>query len=62
MMADLENNMNLRKNGLTFKIKVIHQDQVTGNRFSEILDIEIVRIDTKIESKASIKPDISKGI
>ena len=47
-MTDLENNINL-KSGLTLEIKVKHQGQVTGNRFSEILDLEYVRFDTKIE-------------
>ena len=46
-MTDLENNINLQKSGLTLKIKVKHQGQVTGNRFSEILDLEYVRFDTK---------------
>ena len=49
-MTDLENNINLTKSGLTLKIKVKHQGQVTKkNRFSEILDLEYVRFDTKIE-------------
>ena len=48
-MTDLENNMNLKKRGLTMKIKVKHQGQVTGNRFYEILDLEYVRFETKIE-------------
>ena len=49
MMTDLENNINLKKSGLTLKIEVKHQGQVTKNRFSEILDLEYVRFDTKIE-------------
>ena len=49
IMTDLENNINLQQSGLTLKIKVKHQGQVTGNRFSEILDLEYVRFDTKIE-------------
>ena len=60
MMVDLENNTNLKKIGLTLKIKVNHQGQVTENRFFEILDIENVRIDTKIEPIAGIQPEISK--
>ena len=62
MMTDLENNINFKKNGLTLKIKVKHQGQVTENRFSEILDLEHVRFDTKIESIAGIQPEISKVI
>ena len=62
MMVDLENNTILKKIGLTLKIKVNHQDQVTENGFSEILDIENVRIDTKLESIAGIQPEISKVI
>ena len=61
-MVDLENDTNLEKVGLTLETKVKHQGQVTENRFSEILDIENVRIDTKIESIASIQPEISKVI
>ena len=48
-MTNLENDINLKKSGLTLKIKVKHQGQVTKNRFSEILDLEYVRFDTKIE-------------
>ena len=48
-MTDLENNINLKKSGLTLKIKVKNQGQVTENGFSEILDLEYVRFDTKIE-------------
>ena len=62
MTDDLEHNINFKKNGLTLKIKVNHQSQVTDFEFSEILDIENVRIDTKIESKACIQPEISKVI
>ena len=62
MMVDLENNINLKKIGLTLKIKVNNQGQVTENGFFEILDIENVRIDTKIESIACIQPEISKVI
>ena len=39
-MNDLENNINLKKSGLTLKNKVKHQSQVTENRFFEILDLE----------------------
>ena len=42
--------MNLKKRGLRLKIKVKHQGQVPENGFSEILDLEYVRFDTKIES------------
>ena len=59
-MNDLENNLYLKKSGLTLKIKVKHQGQVTKNGFSEILDLEYVRFDTKIESIAGIQPEISK--
>ena len=45
-MTDLENNINLKKSGLTLKIKVKHQGQVPENEFSEILDLEYVRFDT----------------
>ena len=62
MRVDLENDTNSEKVGLTLKIKVKHQSYVTENRFSEILDIENVKIDTKIESIASIQPEISKVI
>ena len=44
------------------KIKVNHQGQVTELRFSEILDIENVRIDTKIESISCIQPEINKAM
>ena len=47
---------------MTLKIKVNHQGYVIENRFSEIPDFENVRIDTKIESIASIMPEISKVI
>ena len=50
MMADFENNITLETNSLTLKIKVNYQGQVTDHGFSEILEIENVRIDTKIES------------
>ena len=62
MMTDLENNINFEKIGLTLKIKVNHQGQVTDFGFSEILNIVNVRIDTKIESIACIQPEISKVI
>ena len=61
MMADLENN-NFKKYGLTLKIKVNHQGPVADFGFFEILDIENVRIDTKIESIVGIQPEISKVI
>ena len=63
MMTDLENNINSKKSSLTLKIKVKHQGQVPEiNEFSEILDLEYVRFDTKIESIAGIQPEISKVI
>ena len=62
MMADLEHDINLKEIGLTLKIKVINQGQVTRNGFSEIIDIENVRIDTEIESIAGIQPEIRKVI
>ena len=62
MMIDLENDAYLKKIGLTLKIKVNYRDKVILNRFSEIPDFENVRIDTKIESIASIMPEISKVI
>ena len=61
-MTDLENNINLKKSGLTLEIKVKHQGQVPENGFSEILDLEYVRFDTIIESIAGIQPEISKVI
>ena len=62
MMADLENNNNFKKYGLTLKINVNHQGQVADFGFFEIFDIENVRIDTKIESIVGIQPEISKVI
>ena len=50
MIADLENNINFEKIRLTLKIMVNHQGQATELGFSEILDNENVRIDTKIQS------------
>ena len=61
-MIDLENDKNLKKIGLTLEIKVNHQGQRIENIFSEISDFENVRIDTKIESIASILPEINKVI
>ena len=61
-MTDLENNINLKKSGLTLKIKVKHQGQVPENGFSEIPDLEYVRFDTKIRSIAGIQPEMSKVI
>ena len=49
MMVDLENDKNFKRIGLILKIKVNRQGQVTELGFSEFLDIENVRIDTKIE-------------
>ena len=39
-MVDLENNVNFKRIGLTLKIKVNRQGQVTELGFSEFLDIE----------------------
>ena len=61
-MVDLENNKNFKRIGLTLKIKVNRQDQVTELGFSEFLDFENVRIDTKIESIECTQPEISKVI
>ena len=47
---------------LTFIFKVNHQGLVTDSRFSEILDLANVRIDTKIKSVACIQPEIRKVI
>ena len=62
MMIDLENDANLKNIVLTLEIKVNHQGEVIENGFSEIPDFENVRIDTKIESVASIMPEVSKDI
>ena len=62
MMVDFEIIINLRKIGLTLKIKVNHQGQVPENGFSAIPDFKNVRINTKIESIASIQQEISKVI
>ena len=62
MMVDLENNIHFKRIGLTLKIKVNRQGQVTELGFSEFLDIENVRIDTKIGSIACTQPEISKVI
>ena len=47
---------------LTLIFKVNHQGQVTDFGFSEILDFENVRIDTKIKSAACIQPELRKVI
>ena len=47
---------------LTFIFKVNYQGQVTDFRFSEILDIVNVRINTKIKSAACIQPELRKVI
>ena len=57
MMVDLANDTNLKKKWF---VKDNHQGQVIEKGFSEILDIENVRIDTKIESIFSIQPEMSK--
>ena len=61
MMADLEI-ISLKKS-LTLIFKVNHQGQVIDLGFYEILDINNVRIDTKIESSiTSLQPEISMVI
>ena len=62
MTADLENNKQFGKGGLTLKIKVNRQGQVNTFGFIEIPGIANVRIDTKIESIACILPEISKVV
>ena len=62
MMADFENDINLKRIGLILKIKIYRQGQVTELGFCEFLDIENVRIDTKIESIACTQQEISKVI
>ena len=47
---------------LTFIFKVNHQGQVTDFKFSEILDLANVRIDTKIKYVACIQPEMRKVI
>ena len=47
---------------LTFIFKVNHQGQVTDFGFSEILDLENVRIDTKVKSASCIQPELMKVI
>ena len=47
---------------LTFIFKVNHQSQVTDFKFSEIHDIEYVRIDSKIKSAACMQPELRKVI
>ena len=47
---------------LTFIFKVNHQGQLIDFRFSEILDIVNVRIDTKIKSAACMQPELRKVI
>ena len=47
---------------LTLIFKVSHQGQVTDFGLSEILDLENVRIDTKIKSAACIQPELRKVI
>ena len=44
------------KKCLTEIFKVKHQDQVIDFGFSEILDLENVRIDTKVKSASCIQP------
>ena len=61
-MTELEIDINLKQISLTLKIKVNHLGHVTENEMSEILDLENVRIATKIESIAGIQPKISKVI
>ena len=45
---------------LTFKVKL--QGQVVDFVFYEILDVEKVRIDTKIKSVSCIQPELKKVI
>ena len=45
---------------LTSIFKVNHQGQVTDFGFSEILDFENVRIDTKIDFVSCLQPEIRK--
>ena len=45
---------------LTSIFKVNYQGQVTYFGFSEIFDLAVVRIDTKIKSVACIQPEIWK--
>ena len=47
---------------LTLIFKVNHQGQGTDFGFSEIIDFENVRIDTKIKSAACIQPELRKVI
>ena len=47
---------------LTLTFKINHQGEVTDFGFSEILDFENVRIDTKIKSAACIQPELRKVI
>ena len=42
MMADLENYINLKEIGLTFKIKINHQGQVTRNVFLRSLTLRML--------------------
>jgi hypothetical protein len=44
------------------KIEVNHQGQVTKNGYSEIIDLENVRIDTNIKSIAGIHSEMSRVI
>ena len=46
----------------TYIFKVKHQGQVTDFEFSEILDLENVRFDTKVESASCIQPELMKVI
>ena len=43
---------------LTFIFMVNHQGQMTHSKFSEILDIVDVRIDTKIQSTSCTQPEL----
>ena len=61
-MADLENNINFKRIGLTLKIKVNRQGQVTNFGLIVIPGIANARIDTQVESIACILPEISKVI
>ena len=47
---------------LTFIFKVSHQGNMKDLKFSEILDIVNVRIDTKIKSAACLQPELRKVV
>ena len=61
-MYTTEDNKGHIKVSLTLTFEVKCQDQVIGFVFFEILDLEKVRIDTKISSVLYIQPEIRKVI